>query len=968
MKKEVLTFVALLMAVLPAFSESVSVQTAQRAAQSFLNSKKEGNPEIQLIDFDEKASFPNFYVFGNEHCFVIIAADDCVQPVLGYSTEGGFGNEPMPDCVSDWLKAYTDGIAAVKESRLDATAEIRSEWEMLLNGRGLEPKSRTHVEPLVQTHWDQGAPYNVLCPVEPTHPSGHTPAGCGATAMAQIMKYWERPIRGVGSKTYTPRDHPQYGELTVDFSNTVYDWDNMPTSINQNSPQEQIDAVATLIYHCGVSVKMDYGWPSGSSVHWPILDDAFRDHFNYASNHDYMYTDYLYKSDTTDEGWILMLKNELDNSRPMLYRGATESGGGHLFVCDGYDENNYFHFNWGWSGSHDGYYAIGALHPTVNYSYANAAVFYCAPNYSITASVIPSAAGEVVGEGNYPLGSSVTLNAVGSPGFTFSHWDDGSVQNPRTIQVIDDLEFIAYFTQIQYTITASASPSNGGTVTGGGTYTYNQTCTVTAAANTGYAFVNWTENGNVVSDNASYTFSVTGNRDLVAHFQLDNFVISVSAEPSNGGSVTGGGAFHYGDNCTVIATSNTGFNFVNWTENGNVVSTDANYTFTVASNRNLVAHFQLQSYTITVSADPSNGGSVTGDGTYNYGQSCTVTATANTGYTFINWTENGNVVSTNASYTFTVTSNRNLVAHFQLDNYVVSVSADPANGGSVTGGGAFHYGDNCTVIATANPGFNFVNWTKNGTQVSTDPSYSFTVTESANYVAHFTAQSYTINVSANPSDGGSVSGGGTFTYGQTCTVQATANACYSFVNWTENGNVVSTQADYNLTVTGNHNLVANFIRETYEITTEINPEGAGIVTGTGTYQCGETCTLNAIPNENYIFLNWTENGNVIPNDSTMQFTVTGHRHFVANFICYDGVEESAKPIQVYPNPVNDILTIKGEGVRRVTVYNVMGQIVEDRELEGQEEIRIDVNGYESASYILRIYTENGLFVEHFVKE
>ena len=632
MKKVTLILVAFLVAVLSAFAENVTVQTAQRAAQSFLNSKMEGNPQIQLIDYPEKSSFLNFYVFGNERCFVIIAADDCVQPVLGYSTEGGFGNEPMPDCVSDWLKAYTDGIAAVKESRLDATAEIRSEWEMLLNGRGLDPKSITHVEPLVQTHWNQGAPYNILCPVEPSHDSGHTPAGCGATAMAQIMKYWGRPIRGVDSITYTPRDHPQYGSISVNFGNTEYDWDNMPNSINENSPQEQIDAVATLIYHCGASVEMDYG-PNGSSVHRTIMDDAFRNYFNYNQALEY-YPDSIF----TQEQWINRLKANLDLSMPILYRGINEqnNNGGHIFVCDGYDENNYFHFNWGWSGSYDGYFAIGALHPYGDYSYRNYAIFDCAPNYSITASVIPSTAGEVVGEGNYPLGSSVTLNAVGSPGYTFSHWDDGSTQNPRTIQVTEDLEFVAYFTQIQYAITVTVDPNNGGTATGGGTYTYNQSCTVTATPNTGYTFVNWTENGNSVSTNASYTFNVTTNRNLVAHLNLMNYSVSVSASPTNGGTVTGGGTYNYGQICTVNAAPNTGYEFVNWMENGNVVSTNASYSFTVTEAHNLEAHFQLQNYTITASANPTNGGTVSGGGTYIYGQTCTLTASAANGYTFSN--------------------------------------------------------------------------------------------------------------------------------------------------------------------------------------------------------------------------------------------------------------------------------------------------------------------------------------------
>ena len=215
-----------------------------------------------------------------------------------------------------------------------------------------------------------------------------------------------------------------------------------------------------------------------------------------------------------------------------------------------------------------------------------------------------------------------------------------------------------------YSINVSASPSNAGTVSGGGSYQQGQSCTVTATAATGYTFLRWAENGNQVSTNASYTFTVSGNRTLVAQFQAQGYTISVSANPANGGTVSGGGSYNYGQSCTVTATAATGYTFLRWAENGNQVSTNANYTFTVSGNRTLVAQFQAQGYTISVSASPANGGTVSGGGTYNYGQSCTVTATASSGYTFTNWTENGNQVSNNPSYTFTVNSSRTLVAHF----------------------------------------------------------------------------------------------------------------------------------------------------------------------------------------------------------------------------------------------------------------------------------------------------------------
>lgn len=144
-----------------------------------------------------------------------------------------------------------------------------------------------------------------------------------------------------------------------------------------------------------------------------------------------------------------------------------------------------------------------------------------------------------------------------------------------------------------------------------------------------------------------------------------HYTITVSAIPSNGGTVSGGGTYLEGDSCTVSAYANPGFEFTCWIEKGVVASTDAHYPFIVTGNRDLEAHFTQQTYTITVYASPSSGGTVGGGGTYTYGQSCTVHANANSNYTFINWTENGNVVSTNENYTFNVTSNRTLVAHFE---------------------------------------------------------------------------------------------------------------------------------------------------------------------------------------------------------------------------------------------------------------------------------------------------------------
>ena len=493
----------------------------------------------------------------------------------------------------------------------------------------------------------------------------------------------------------------------------------------------------------------------------------------------------------------------------------------------------------------------------------------------------------------FDQGASCTVTATANSGYSFVNWTENGAQVSTnanyTFTVTGNRNLIANFqaqTQ-QYTVSVSANPSNGGSVTGGGSYNQGASCTVTATANSGYNFVNWTENGTQVSTNANYAFTVTGNRNLVANFQAQpqQYTISVSANPTNGGNVTGEGTFTEGSSCTVSATASSGFDFVNWTENGTQVSANANYTFTITGNRNLVANFQAQpqQYTISVSANPNYGGNVSGGGTFTEGQSCTVYASPNAGYTFVNWTENGTQVSTDFNYTFTVTANRSLVANFQSMSYAISVSADPSAGGTVSGGGTYDFNTECTVSATPNEGYTFVNWTENGTQVSANANYTFIVTSSRNLVAHFTTQGYVITAIASPANGGVVTGSGGYNYGQTCTLTATPNSGYSFQKWTKNGTQVSTNPTYSFTVTESATYTAHFIAQSYTITVAANPNNAGNVSGGGSFIYGQTCTVTASANSGYAFANWTENGTQVSSNASYSFTVTGNRNLVANF-------------------------------------------------------------------------------------
>ena len=450
---------------------------------------------------------------------------------------------------------------------------------------------------------------------------------------------------------------------------------------------------------------------------------------------------------------------------------------------------------------------------------------------------------------------------------------------------------------------------------------------------------------------------MNGNRKLVANFTMNNYTVTVSANPSNGGTASGGGSFTHGQSCTVTASANTGYTFSNWTENGSVVSSSANYTFNVEGNRSLVANFTLNTYTITATANPSNGGTASGAGNYNYGSSCTLTATAASGYTFTNWTDNGSAVSSNANYTFTVEGNRNLVANFTAITYTITVSANPSNSGTTSGGGTYTHGQSCTVIATSADGYTFMNWTENGSMVSNDANYSFTVTSNRSLVANFEEQqpdTYNINVSPNPNIGGTVTGGGNYDADQQCTVTATANTGYTFINWTEDGDVVATEASYSFIVAGNRTLVANFTLNSYTISVTADPREGGTVTGTGNYEYGASCTLTATANENYEFINWTKNGIEDSTDATYTFMVTASEEYVAHFSFDDLVSENASTCQIFPNPFTSSLSITTENTAQsISVYDLNGHMLMKQNVN-ELQFEIDLSQLSHGTYLLHI--------------
>ena len=337
--KRLVTLALLLALSCPMWAERVDAPKAVKVAETALQEK-----ELSPVPME---AFRNLYVFNGVHGFAVVAADDCARPLLAYSKDFPFKTENMPENVEGWLMSLDDEIQWAIDQKLAATDETRREWELLSQGIMPEPKHRTGLKPLIKTHWDQNEPYNNLCP-------GYTPTGCVATAMAQVMKYWEWPRKGTGNHQYT---HATYGMQYANFAVTIYDWDNMKEVVYADSPMLQQDAVSKLMYHCGVSVDMDYD-PDGSAAFSSEVAGALTSYFDFNS------TDIRWQpaADYTSASWVACLENELDNGRPVYYSGKSD-GGGHAFICDGYDTRDYLHFNWGWGGYCDGYYAYGALNP-----------------------------------------------------------------------------------------------------------------------------------------------------------------------------------------------------------------------------------------------------------------------------------------------------------------------------------------------------------------------------------------------------------------------------------------------------------------------------------------------------------------------------------------------------------------------------------------------------------------------------
>ena len=756
----------------------VDIVRARQVATTFLNNN--GARSTGLVDVSEIAGFSNVYVFTTENSFVLMAADDRVQPILGYSLTGRFDIENMPANKRAWIQGYSDGIGYAIENQVRVSSEVTRQWQDLAEGNPVAGRAITVVAPLIQTQWNQDSPFNMLCP-------SNSVTGCVATAMAQVMKYWNYPSHGIGWHSYIPENHPEYGELLADFQSTYYDWNNMLNTYNGSSSYNQKLAVATLMYHCGVSVDMDYS-PNSSGAVTAEVANALVTYFNYSSD-----AQFHSRSDYADNVWINMLKSDLNQNRPIQYSGRG-SGGGHSFVCDGYNSSNYFHFNWGWGGYCDEYYTVNNLNPGPGgigsgnngiYNDDQGAVFGIHPsdcvanapsnltcsqngrNVTLSWSVASGASSyNIYRNNNYignvsstsysdiaPFGSSVYyVRSVDTNGRLSLSSNAVTVTVDYQVPVVDDL-------------TASISANNVNLSWTAPEWCYPQTPTATISYGDGAVYYSWTYvyygHRYLASDMAQYanksvykigtyiqypgTYTVyiytnsTSNNQPSANSLAATKTLDFSGTVGWQDIILDNPVFISGTNdlWVVMKQENTGQSFP--TPSFNMSSYNANScyggSYSPTSLSSVSSDYEISWFIRAYVTD----------GTYTYNVYRDDTSIANN-VTSTNYSDNNLAaglynyyVKTNY-YAGESNASNQVLAQIGAGNYCyISVSANPAEGGTMTGSGSYLAGNTCTLTATANSGYIFTSWTKDGAIVTTNNTFSFTVTGTANYVANFTA-------------------------------------------------------------------------------------------------------------------------------------------------------------------------------------------------------------------------------------
>ncbi len=363
MSKNFTLAIILLLAVVTGFSKQADQSVIRKVAVNFYFERSGLSDEFTYNSIVIKKMVPTsfngrivYYTISlNPRGWIIVAADDAVTPVLAYSFEDNMNSSSLPPQFISWMEKYQKQIDNAVTRNLPASAGISADWEKYSDyepNKPLDPQMITGVAPLIIHTWDQGFPYNIDCPLDAAGPGGHPYAGCVATAMSQLMYYYRYPLTGNGQHCYTPSGYPQQ---CADYGATNYDWNSMINSLS-GADLHSDSAVGLLLWHAGISVNMMYS-ATGSGAYSEDARNALVNNFRYSSG-----AWYIHRSDFPVASWDSIMRANLEKKMPMYYDGYGPQGG-HAFNLDGYQGINHFHFNWGWSGTANGYYYLDNLNP-----------------------------------------------------------------------------------------------------------------------------------------------------------------------------------------------------------------------------------------------------------------------------------------------------------------------------------------------------------------------------------------------------------------------------------------------------------------------------------------------------------------------------------------------------------------------------------------------------------------------------
>ena len=533
---------------------------------------------------------------------------------------------------------------------------------------------------------------------------------------------------------------------------------------------------------------------------------------------------------------------------------------------------------------------------------ANYIAQFAINTYNVSVAANNSALGMVNGAGTYAYNTSATITAQPFYGYHFVQWNDGNTSNPRTFTVTQDVAYTAQFDTNLYTVTAISNSLTSGTVTGGGTYKYLTNVILTANPFPHHHFIQWNDS---VTDNPRI-LPLVCDTQMIAQFQIDSHSVVVNSANPAMGYTSGTGNVAYGSVVYVTATSNYGYHFTTWSD-GNMQNPRR---VVVTKDTLFTAQFVPNLYNAVIVSSDSTLGAVSGGGVYNYLTSLTLSAVPLGNSRFVGWSD-GN---TDNPRTLLLTKDTNLVAQFVINHCVLDCQTDNPSMGVVSGSGTYDYMAQVAILATPLVHHHFVRWNDG---LTTNPRL-VTLVSDTTLVAYFEQDThYYISVSSNDLNRGTVSGSGSYYYGDRAELTATPKSHCHFAFWSD-GNTSNPRY---VSVIADASYEAVFMPDMFNVNVSANNSEMGAVYGGGQYEYGSEAVLTAVPFPGYAFRSWND-GNT---DNPRTLTVVTNVSYQATFYDMLGIDDpdhvDAFSVQVNERTIN----IAGLNGRPAAVYDVYGR-------------------------------------------